>query len=488
MIHKHRVRSLNSNSARNGSYVLYWMQQSQRAHCNHALEYAVERANALKLPLMVLFVLTDGYPEANWRHYRFMLEGLSDTAARLAERGIRMQVRLGGIVEEVLKGAAGAALLVTDRGYLRIQRQWRRDIAERVDCACIQVESDVIVPVEEAYPKEAYTAGILRPKLHARLQEYLVPLEEKAVKIRSSHAADAFPGSVNAADSAGSAISAGAASGASAAGAIAGRDPISDPTEPGWLERMESRLDVDRSVEPVSWLRGGTNSALRQLEIFLDTKLRYFDEKRNDPAEDLLSHMSPYLHFGQISPLYIALQVGEAKSKAAASFLEEMIVRRELSMNFVHYNHEYDSFRCLPDWARQTLEEHELDPREYRYSLEQLERAETHDPYWNAAQLELLHRGKMHGYMRMYWGKKILEWSATPKEAFEIALYLNNRYSLDGRDPNGFAGVAWCFGKHDRAWSERPVFGKVRYMNANGLKRKFDIDRYVERIQTLVSD
>jgi len=183
--------------------------------------------------------------------------------------------------------------------------------------------------------------------------------------------------------------------------------------------------------------------------------------------------------------LEVALRIKKMSSPGGESFLEELIIRRELSMNFVTFNPFYDRLRSLPHWALATLKEHEKDAREYLYSRQEFEEARTHDPYWNAAQREMALTGKMHGYMRMYWGKKILEWSSTPMEAFQTALELNNRFELDGRDPNGFTGVAWCFGKHDRAWAERPVFGKVRYMNANGLRRKFDADLYVRNIAAL---
>jgi deoxyribodipyrimidine photo-lyase len=195
--------------------------------------------------------------------------------------------------------------------------------------------------------------------------------------------------------------------------------------------------------------------------------------------------MSPYLHFGQISPLYIALQVQEAirvSAKTREAYLEELIVRRELAMNFAYYNPAYDSFQAIPDWAKRTLKAHQRDKREYVYSQDELEEAKTHDPYWNAAQKEMVVTGKMHNYMRMYWGKKILEWCSDPEEAFRIAVYLNNKYELDGRDPNSFAGVAWCFGKHDRPWGERPVFGKVRYMSLGGMETKTDAAGYVDRV------
>jgi deoxyribodipyrimidine photo-lyase len=252
-----------------------------------------------------------------------------------------------------------------------------------------------------------------------------------------------------------------------------------------------SKLSIDRTVGPVVSYKGGTPKAMGFLNAFVEKKLKHYADHRSDPGQDLGSQMSPYLHFGHISPLTIALQVQHARGKPKQSkeaFLEELIVRRELGMNFVHYNPGYDSMACLPDWATKTLADHRKDRREYVYTLAQFEQGRTHDPYWNAAQQEMVTTGKMHNYMRMYWGKKILEWSKTPAKGYETALYLNNKYELDGRDPNGFAGVAWCFGKHDRAWKERPVFGKVRYMNAAGLERKFNMDAYVKRVKALAKE
>lgn len=193
--------------------------------------------------------------------------------------------------------------------------------------------------------------------------------------------------------------------------------------------------------------------------------------------------MSPYLHFGQISPLSIALEIQKTASPGVETYLEELIIRRELSMNFVFFNPNYDNFEFLPKWAKDTLEIHSFDKREYVYTFEELESAETHDPYWNAAQKEMVRTGKMHGYMRMYWEKKILEWMESPSEAYETCIKLNNLFELVGRDQNGYAGIARCFGKQDRAWGGRPIFGKVRYMNDRGLERKFDIAAYVDRIE-----
>jgi deoxyribodipyrimidine photo-lyase len=305
----------------------------------------------------------------------------------------------------------------------------------------VQVESDVIVPVETASPKEEYAAATIRRKINAQLDKFLKPIKAgKPVK----------KSEIN-------------------------HDCVN-------LHKIINKLDIDRSVEEAPNFQGGTNTAIKELESFIDSKLDRFADLRNNPSKEYLSNMSPYLHFGQISPVYIALKILKSDSPGADSYLEELIIRRELSVNFSYYNPNYQSIDCLPDWALKTLKEHENDQRPYIYSLEELENANTHDPYWNAAQKEMVHTGKMHGYMRMYWGKKILEWVETPQEAYQIALQLNNKYELDGRDPNGYTGVAWCFGKHDRAWKERKVFGKVRYMNDKGLKRKFKIDKYVDRV------
>ena len=442
MIHNERISFLNEKPPCRGSYVLYWMQQSQRAEYNHALEYAVIRANELALPLLVFFGVTPSFPEANGRHYRFMLEGLRDTASRLRGRGIAVTVQVCPPDRGAVKLARDAALTVTDRGYLRIQRQWRAAAARAMTCPLVQVESDAIVPVESASPKEEYTAGTFRPKIMAHLPFYLKPLRHGRPRVD--------PASID--------------------------HPSLDLDD---IDAIIGKAGVDRSVAPVRWLRGGTGEAKRLLRRFIADRLDSVPAERNDPSKDCVSHLGPYLHFGQISPLYIALEVLKTKSPGRDIFLEELIVRRELSFNFVFYNGMYDSIQCLPDWARKTLRNHAADRRDYRYDLAALEKADTHDRYWNAAQRELLLRGKIHGYMRMYWGKKILEWSASPEEAYAAALYLNNRYSLDGRDPNGFAGVAWCFGKHDRAWSERRIFGKIRYMNDRGLERKFDMERYM---------
>ncbi|MEG3225481.1 MAG: deoxyribodipyrimidine photolyase [Methanobacteriales archaeon Met13] len=408
MIQKERISLLNDEKTKKGNYVLYWMQASARAHYNHALEYAVKNANELDKPLMVYFGLTNDFPEANQRHYHFLLEGLRETQRELKNRNVKMVIRLEKPPEGAVKLAEEASIMVADCGYLPLQREWRQEAAKTIQCPLIQVESDVVVPVETASPKEEYTAGTIRRKIQKQLNDFMVPLEIR--KIHHSSLGLEFE-SLNLLD----------------------------------IVKVIKELKIDGSVQKVDWIQGGNISAIHHLKSFLENKLDHFGDLRNDPTQNYLSNMSPYLHFDQISPLYIALSVIKTGGPGVEPYLEELIIRRELSMNFVFY-----------------------------------------DPYWNAAQKEMVHLGKMHGYMRMYWGKKILEWSKNPLQAYHTALYLNNKYQMDGRDPNGFTGAAWCFGKHDRAWKERDIFGKVRYMNDNGLRRKFKIDLYVERIEEMV--
>ncbi len=448
MIQEERIRALNRKEAVGGSYVLYWMQASQRTHYNHALIYAARKANERRQPLLVFFGLTETYPGANLRHYRFMLEGLAEVQNSLTEMGIRMVVRLRPPEKGAVELSRDASLVIVDRGYLKLQRRWREEAAAAMRCPLIQVESDVVVPVEEASSKEEYSAATIRPRIGRQLDRYLLPVEEELPVKDSFHLE------------------------------IEGLE-LSD------VEQVLARLNIDRGTPGIDTSRGGTSQANARLKDFIDHKLEYYPSRRNDPSLDLGSGMSPYLHFGQISPLFIALEVQRAGGPGADAYLEELIMRRELSINLIYYNRDYDSLQGLPAWALKTLNEHASDPREYSYTIPELEEARTHDPYWNAAQKEMVATGRMHNYMRMYWGKKIIEWSATPEEAYRAALYLNDKYELDGRDPNGYTGVLWCFGKHDRAWKERAVLGKLRYMSAAGLRRKFDIETYVRKVDDI---
>jgi deoxyribodipyrimidine photo-lyase len=444
MVEPERIQYLNHNNVQSGDYVLYWMQASQRVSYNHALSHAISEANRLGKPLLVYFGLTPEYPLANSRSLTFMLQGLQGVRDSLLATGAGFHMQLSSPDEGAIGLAKNAVEVVVDRDYQRLQRSWRIRVARAIKCPLIQVESNVVVPVEVPSQKEEYTAGTLRPKIHRHLERFLVAVKNAELK-------HTLPKQFE--------------------GAVELRD----------LPSLIKEINADTSVGSVDWLQGGQTEALRHLKSFIKDRLDGFDTFRNDPAKDYLSNMSPYLHFGQISPVQIALAVMDAGAESEESFLEELIVRRELSMNFVYYNPYYDSIDCLPNWAKNTLTEHSKDHRPYTYSCKEFEHSETADPYWNAAQKQMVLTGKMHGYMRMYWGKKILEWSKSPRAAYEIAVHLNDKYELDGRDPNGYAGIAWCFGKHDRAWSERAIFGKVRYMNDKGLERKFKIEEYAQR-------
>ena len=440
MIHKERVTYLNDKNDKKGEYGIYWMQASHRTVQNHALEYAVLKANSVNVPLVVFFGLTE-YPESNERHNTFMLEGLQSVERDLEKRGIPFIVKMVSPEKGVVQLAEHASFVVVDGAYQRVENQWRTYAACHCSCPVIQVETNVVVPVERASQKKEYSAATFRPKIMQDLEYWLAPLEQ-------------YPCDV----------------------------PLRNEMESESLTIDEISFVGDRTVKKVG-IKGGTHQAVMHLQHFLKNKLDLYAEYRNDPTKNYLSCMSPYLHFGQISPVFIASKVLETDSPGKNAYLEELIVRRELAINFVHYSPYYDSFEGLPDWPKKTLTAHIKDKKEYVYTREELEHAKTHDVYWNAAQKEMVSTGKMHGYMRMYWGKKILEWCESPASAFATAVYLNNKYELDGRDPNGFCGVAWCFGCHDRPWKERAIFGMVRYMNDKGLKRKFDADAYVEQVE-----
>jgi len=443
-----RIQPLNGKPLAAGDYVLYWMQQSQRARFNHALEYALYRADQAGLGVVVGFGLADNYPEANLRHTTFMLEGLRETQQALADRGLAMVVRRGDPAQVALELGRRAALIVCDRGYLRHQRAWRRQVAQKAACCVVQVESDVIVPVETAAAAAQIGARTLRPRIARHLAEFLADLPAAPVRVPT------LPLGLATVD-------------------------LTD------IQAVLQPLAVDRRVPAVPrFFRGGTAEALRRFDAFVQSRLARYAAGHNQPQTEDTSRMGPYLHFGQIAALELVLKVNRADCPAQAreAFLEQLIVRRELACNFTHYAANYDTDACIPAWAAQSLEAHRRDPRPHTYSAAQLESAATHDPYWNAAMREMAVTGFMHNHMRMYWGKKILEWSPSPEDAFTLTLALNNKYFLDGRDPNSYAGVAWIYGVHDRAWPSRPIFGKLRTMTASGLERKCDIAAYVAKV------
>ena len=454
-IEPERVRKLTDAPARPGDYVLYWMQNAHRSSHNPALEFAARRANDLGLPLLVGFGLTDDYPSANLRHYRFMLEGLAEVEASLTRRGIGFTLRHGEPDAVALDLAGDAAAVVVDRGYMRLQKRWRAAVAAKLEGTCefTQVEGEVVVPVDLASDKREYAARTIRPKINRHRDRFLTKLPATGLK------------------------------------QDAGSLTVGDGLDLSDVPALCDSLTLDRNVGPVSqFFEGGTTPAKARLRALLDGGFGNYSAHRNRPETDDLSYLSMALHFGQLSPVEAVLTVLDRHpgGENTEDFLEEAIVRRELTHNYAHFAPRvYDSYDGLPDWAKKTLAEHAGDEREHLYTEEQFAAAKTHDPYWNAAMREMTATGYMHNYMRMYWGKKVLEWTPSPEEGNRVLRALNDRYFLDGRDPNSYANVNWVFGLHDRPWTERPVFGKTRYMNANGLRRKCDIDAYVEKVDRL---
>ena len=368
-----------ARAAASADYVLVWMQKAQRARDNPALDLGFHLANGLKLPLLVLFVLTE-YPGAKAPHYRFMLSGLRECADDLRQRGAAFVLERGAMAATVAGYARRAAVLVADEGKLTFEREWRERIAAAIRSGRAGDPPLVIVETESVVPPDA--------------------------------------------------------------------------------------------------------ASMARFGEFLEDGLARYGEARNDPLSRGQSDMSPYLHFGQVSPVSLVWRALERSESAAQPYVEQLVVRRELAINFTLHCPGYGRYEtAVPDWARASLADRA--GLSTPYSIADLEAGHTEDPYWNAAQKEMILTGKMHNYMRMYWGKRLLAWFENPAEAFQAAVALNDTYSLDGRDPNGYAGVAWCFGRHDRPWPQRQGFGSVRAMMASGLRKKFDADRYASEIEAL---
>jgi len=398
----------------------------------------VELANRAGLPVLFYEGLTFDYPYASERFDQFVLEGVCDTQRELARLGIGYifyhRQKRSDPNDVVYRLAKDAAAVVTDHYPLWPARVFNPKVASKLDIPYYAVDSSCIVPMS-CFDKREYAAYTIRPKIRKLLPQYLRPIH--ALRVRHK-----FPG-----------------------------------------ERREYAVSKPSGPFP-----GGSSAARKRLRQFLKQSLHRYANSSNQPSENATSGLSPYLHFGHISSLEVALAVqGYAHEHKLLpdEFLEELIVRRELAFNFARFTENHESLDVLPDWARKTLEKHSRDKRDPVYSRGQFERAETHDPLWNAAQKELLLTGKIHGYYRMYWGKKIIEWSPSPEEALATAIDLNDRYALDGRDPNSITNILWCFGLHDRPWVERPIFGQVRYMSYHGMRRKTDVDSYVRGIEYL---
>jgi deoxyribodipyrimidine photo-lyase len=438
-----------------GQCVVYWMQRAQRGVDNHAVDLAAEIANLLRLPLVVYFAAISNFPHANLRHYVFLNQGLPDVESDLAARNISFVLRRAPHEShERLLADVRAAFLIGDENPMREPERWRKKLASRIEIPFWTVDTDVVVP-SKLIETAQYGAYTIRPRLYRLLPEYLHPYENACAehewkRPREFHA-----------------------------------DSVHEDMTRGWK-------DLDRSVAPVDAWKGGTHAGLQRLKLFTHPMLENYEARRNHPELDGTSCMSPYLHYGHVGPLTVALAVEAAvkanpKLRAARdSYFNELIVWRELAINFVRHTPKYDSAECAEAWAKATISEHARDEREHLYTLHQLEGAETYDDLWNAAQIQMVRHGWMHNYMRMYWAKKILEWTPDVATAMKYAIYLNDKYFLDGRDPNGYAGIAWAIlGKFDRAWGERAVFGKIRYMSGVSTGKKFNSKKYIEQMGLL---
>jgi len=444
-----RYRPLNKQPLGSGP-VVYWMSRDQRVNDNWALLYAAELAERHQVPLAVVFTLSPKFLGASLRHYSFMFQGLAEVEQALASKNISFWVLTGEptqtLPEFVKTQKIGA--LITDFSPVKIGRQWREKLAECVKISMSEVDAHNIVPCWVTSPKLEFSARTIRPKIHKLVPHFLSifpPLPTITVTWPSTNR----------------------------------------PTD--WTELL-SDFKPNHQIKPITWCLPGEVAAVKALEAFIEHKLEKYAITRNDPSLDGQSNLSPYLHFGQLAAQRIALEIEKRQlpTLVTEAFWEEFIVRKELSDNFCLYNPEYDSVKGFPAWAQKSLAAHAQDLRPTLYTLEELETAQTHDELWNAAQSEMVKHGKMHGYMRMYWAKKILEWTVSPDIALEWAIYLNDTYELDGRDPNGYAGIAWSIGgTHDRPWFDREIFGSIRYMNYNGAQRKFKIANYIEYVKNV---
>lgn len=444
-----RARLLKEGVEKDGP-IIYWMSREQRVSDNWALLFAQDLAIKKKKPLAVVFCLVNRFLGAGLRQYDFMLKGLEECSNELKKINIPFFLLRGLPDEKIIKfiDKVDASILITDFDPLKIKKEWKQKIIDRISIPFYEVDAHNIVPIWVASDKQEFAAYTLRPKIMKQIDNFLTDYPEL-----KKH-----PFILNYED---------------------------DKCD--W-EQIIKHLPVNKSISKINWILSGEKAAKKILSDFIANKIKNYDDFRNDPNKNFQSNLSPYLHFGQISSQRVAYEIKKLpiNNKSKDSFLEELIVRKELSDNYCYYCNDYDNFNGFPEWAKKTLDEHRKDKREYVYSLSIFEEARTHDNLWNAAQIEMVTTGKMHGYMRMYWAKKILEWTNSPEEAQEIALYLNDKYELDGRDPNGYTGIAWSIGGvHDRAWFNRPVYGKVRYMSYNGCKNKFDINAYIEKYNKL---
>lgn len=429
--------------------VLYWMTRDARVQDNWAFLFAQRTALKNKLPLHVCFCILPKFLNMTKRHYKFLLGGLMEVEKECKDLNINFHLLHGEpskIVPNFIKTNSLGAV-VTDFFPLRLPMTWVEEVKERLPdgVPICQVDAHNIVPCWIASDKLEYAARTIRPKINSQLNEFLTgfpPVIEHEYSCTKS-----FP-------------------------------------KNKWNNAIE-KTKADKSVEEVTWAKPGYVGGILELESFLKNRLKLYDSKRNDPSADAVSNLSPWFHFGMISVQRCILEALEYKDKykkSVEAFIEEAVIRRELTDNFCFYNKNYDSIKGAYAWAIDTLNKHRTDKRQYVYDLHELENSLTHEDLWNACQTQLVQQGKMHGFLRMYWAKKILEWTEVPEKALEWAIYLNDKYSLDGNDPNGYVGCMWSIcGIHDQGFTERDVFGKIRYMNYKGCQRKFDVKMFVSK-------
>ena len=449
--------------------VAYYMHRDQRVQDNWAMIYAQKLALEHRIPLHVITLISSKHPNdagATLRTMKFCLDGLEEVAQDLKRLNIAFHLNLAQDVDEpgnkvadlMLKANIGC--LVVDFSPLRPHRNIIQQLIKSQVIKgrpIYQVDAHNIVPVTVASDKQEWAARTIRNKLTGKFDEFLTEFPPVICHPhgKASTTMCHFAGTSN-------------------------NNSIED-----WKNVLKS-LKLDHTVKPAHGIKAGTQAGFQCLLSFVDTRIKFYDDKRNDPNVDALSNMSPWFHMGNVSVQRAVLYVKNQARQHSKGFIEEAVVRRELSDNFCYYNENYDKVEGAADWARQTLNEHKKDQRPYVYTREQLEMADTHDDLWNAAQIQLRKEGKMHGFMRMYWAKKILEWTESPEIALKYAIYLNDHYSLDGSDANGYVGCMWSIcGIHDQGWRERPIFGKIRYMNYEGCKRKFDIAKYISKYSSI---
>ncbi|WP_305043656.1 deoxyribodipyrimidine photolyase [Geoalkalibacter sp.] len=476
-----RLRPINQAPANpQGDYVLYWMIAARRLRWNFALQHAIAQARELRRPLVILEALRCDYPWASARLHRFILDGMAEHARALAQSPVLyhpyVEERRGagkGLLETL---AEGACLVVTDDFPAFFLPRMVQAAGKKLGVRLEAVDGNGLLPLDaapQAYPSAYALRRFLQKNLPGHLSDPPLadPLADRGLPVLK-----ALP------------------------------QAVQERWPAAWARLASTDYDlaslpIDQRVGAVA-LRGGSRAASTQLELFLDERLGHYALERNEPERAATSELSAYLHFGHLSVHEVFSRLvkqenwnlgrlgPESKGRRAGwwgmsanaeAWLDQLVTWRELGYNFCRYRADYDRYESLPDWALATLERHAEDPRPYLYDLEDFEQARTHDPLWNAAQRQLLREGGIHNYLRMLWGKKILEWSRAPRAALDIMIELNNKYALDGRDPNSYSGIFWCLGRYDRPWPERPIYGKIRSMSSENTARKVSVEAYLRR-------